>query len=629
MEMIHMVKGLKSVYQWFATLRRRIFLKLILMIAIPNLLLIVVITQLMSAQINNKINEMNDTLFVLEHAASREIRAIFNDVTTLTNQILIEPDVQHVLLSGWQSKMGNEVKEITDDRMMLEEKYSNQNVMRDILSRSRLIWNNIFSLAVLDVNGEIYLNTSENYQIYPEDIKNSELIKFASSPDQYGLAWSVSDVLTKNNDMITIIRKIYGVNQPRDVIGYVIVNLSLNAVRDSFETYNYYDQMIFGMMSASENAWMVYDYKKIQGGVGKLIQNDPEEIDSKLTDVVLNDRTWRMVLKQSNQDYLFVGLDNEFIRKQTEEIRKNLVYGYILFLLIALIVSIRGTKTLSTRLGMLIRGMRKFGQEKWGTRIQLKGNDEIRLIGDQFNVMATQIERLMIDLTEEQRLKQLFELRVLEYQINPHFLYNTLDSIHWLAQENDQSQISEMVGGLSKLFRMILSKGREIITLAEEFEMVRIYVLIQKIRFDERFDFTLSISEEVATLPISKLVMQPLVENAIIHGIRRLRIKGQLRISGYLELDEVVVEIFDNGVGMTEEQLMEQINLLNSEVLAQGIIASTGYGMKNVDSRLKLLYGDNYRMIIQSSRDSGTGTRVQIRIKEKAMKQKQAEIPQS
>lgn len=620
-----MAKWLKYVFQWFATLRRRIFLKLIFMIAIPNLLLIVVISQLMSDQINNKVKEMNDTLFVLEHATSREIRAIFNDVTTLTNQILIEPDVQRILASEWQLKHRNLNKESTDDRIKLEKNYSNQHVMRIILSRSRQIRNNIFSLAVLDVNGQVYLNTSENYQIYPEDLKNSELIKVAASPDQYGLAWSVSDVLTKNNDMITIIRKIYGVNQPKDVIGFVIVNLSLDAVRDSFETYNFYDQMIFGMMSASENAWMVYDNKKIQGGVGKLIQNDPEEIDSKLTDVVLNNRTWKMVLKQSDQDYLFVGLDNEFIRKQTGEIKKNLVYGYILFLLIAIVVSIKGTKTLSTRLGLLLRGMRKFGQEKWGTRIPLKGNDEIRLIGDQFNKMATHIEQLMIDLKEEQRLKQLFELRVLEYQINPHFLYNTLDSIHWLAQENDQSQISEMVGGLSKLFRMILSKGRETITLAEEFEMVRVYVLIQKIRYDERFDFTLSISPNVAMFPIGKLVMQPIVENAIIHGIRRLRIKGQLMISGYLELDEVVVEITDNGVGMTEEQLVEQLDLLNSEVYAEGIIASTGYGMKNVDSRLKMFYGNDYRMIIRSSRDSGKGTTVQIRIKEKAMKQKQTE----
>lgn len=611
----------RYLFQWYTTLNSKIFIKLILIISLPNLLLIAVIAQLMYDQIEQKEAEMNNTLYVLEHATSREIRAIFNDVTTLTNQILIEPDVQRILASAKQSKEDGTAGRRLDENALLQEKYSNQHTMRNLLSRSRLVWNNIFSIAVIDMNGEVYLNTSENYQINPEDLERSKLFKTVISAEQFGLAWSVSDALIKNEDMITIARKIYGVTQPTDVIGYVIVNLSLDAVRSSFETYNYYGQMIFGMINASESAWMVYDNKKIQGGTGQLINQAAGDIASKLTEVYLNDRIWRTVLMQMDrQGYLFVGLDKEFILKETEEIRKKLIYGYVIFLLLALIVSMWATKILSQRLRQLIKAMRKFGQKKWGTRISLKGNDEIRIIGDQFNLMASEIEELMTDLKEQQRLKRLFELRVLEYQINPHFLYNTLDSIHWLAQENEQPKISEMVSGLSKLFRMILSQGRETISLAEEFEMVRVYLQIQKIRFEERFDFTIHLSAEVAQYPIGKLVMQPLVENAIVHGIRRLRKKGLILITGYLEEDEVVVDVSDNGVGMTGEQLKNQLELLNGDVLEEGIIFSSGYGMKNVDSRLKMLYGASYRMLIRSSRDTGEGTSVQFRIKEKSMK---------
>lgn len=114
--------------------------------------------------------------------------------------------------------------------------------------------------------------------------------------------------------------------------------------------------------------------------------------------------------------------------------------------------------------------------------------------------------------------------------------------------------------------------------------------------------------------------MQPLVENAIVHGMRRLRKKGLILITGYLEEDEVVVDVSDNGVGMTVEQLNKQRELLNGDVLEEEIISSSGYGMKNVDSRLKMLYGCSYRMIIRSSGEAGEGTSVQIRIKKQAMK---------
>lgn len=607
--------------RWYTTLNSKIFIKLILIISVPNLLLIAVIAQLMSDQIEQKEAEMNNTLYVLEHAASREIRAIFNDVTTLTNQILIDPDVQRILASAKKTMEEGDAGRLLDENVRLQERYANEHTMRNLLSRSRLVWNNIFSIAIIDMNGEVYLNTSENYRIYPEDLERSELFKTVISAEQSGLAWSVSDALIKNKDMITIARKIYGVTQPTEMIGYVIVNLSLDAVRSSFETYNYYGQMIFGMIHASENGWMVYDNKKIQGGTGPLIDQAAGDIASKLTEVRLNGRIWRTVLmRMDQQDYLFVGLDKEFIHKETKEIRNKLIYGYVIFLFLALIVSLWATKILSQRLRQLIKAMRKFGQNMWGTRISLKGNDEIRIIGDQFNLMASEIEELMTNLKEQQRLKRLFELRVLEYQINPHFLYNTLDSIHWLAQENEQPKISEMVSGLSKLFRMILSQGRETITLAEEFEMVRVYLQIQKIRFEERFDFTLHLADEAAQYTIGKLVMQPLVENAIVHGMRRLRKKGLILITGYLEEDEVVVDVSDNGVGMTVEQLNKQRELLNGDVLEEEIISSSGYGMKNVDSRLKMLYGCSYRMIIRSSGEAGEGTSVQIRIKKQAMK---------
>lgn len=574
-----------------------------------------IIHHLISGQIRSKTDEMNNIVRVLEHATGREIRAIFNNVTTLTNQIMIEPDIQRILLSRMQQENPGSFGNAS-----IDEKYVEQDTIRAILSKYRLVWNDIISIAIVDTQGTVYLSTSENYMISPKDLEQSKLMQEVASPSQSGLAWSVHDILTKRENMITIARKIYGVNRPQSVIGYVLVNMSLNAVRDSFETYNYYDQMIFGMLNNSQGKWMIYDKKKIVGGDGQLLPEPLNGSSGFIHHVELNGRSWRIIWEKMDQkNYLFVGLDEDYIRKETAQIRNNLYLGYAFFLLLAVFISLRGTKTLSQRLGQILKGIRKFGQEQWGTRIELKGNDEIRIIGDQFNVMASHIEGLLHDLKEQQRLKRLFELRVLEYQINPHFLYNTLDSIYWLALENGQTKISDMVSGLSKLFRIILNKGKETITLSEELEMINIYFHIQKIRFEDRFDYSIHLEPDIADYPIAKLVLQPLVENAIVHGIRRLRYRGLIQVACRIEGDEVVLEIADNGVGMSKELVRRQLDLLASDVLEEGIISSTGYGMKNVDSRLKLLYGNDYRMVISSSTTPPTGTVIQIRIRRDAM----------
>jgi two-component system sensor histidine kinase YesM len=611
--------------QGYKTLNRRIFFKLVLLIAVPNMLLVLMINQLMEKQIEQKIEELNNTLLVLEHATNREIGALFNDVTTLTNQILIESEVQRILSASRKAfiEKANLPVGFINEQNTLFETYDNQSVMRDLLSRYRLVRNNIFSIAVIDMNKRIYLNTSENYQIYPEDLNNSVLLKQVSSPDQEGLAWSVNDALTKNADMITIARKIYGTNQPENVVGYVMVNLSLDAVRNSFETYNYFGDMIFGMINKTENTWMIYDNKQISGGYGKLDLDLQNTQGLPLSNTSYNDKKWRTVIRNlAMGDRLFIGLNTQYIDKQSVQFRNNLYFGYAFFLILAIFISLTGAKVLSQRVALIIKGMRQFGQEKWGTRIHLKGKDEIRIIGDTFDTMAARIEELLYDLQEQQRLKRLFELRVLEYQINPHFLYNTLDSIHWMALDNNQPKISEMVNGLSKLFRIILNKGKETNTLQEEFDMVGIYMNIQKIRFEDRFDYEILLSSEVSSYPIGKLVLQPLVENSIIHGIRRLRSKGRITVKGWRMDDDVVIEIADNGVGMDTEQVKKQSMLLNSELMEEGVITSAGYGMKNVDSRLKLMFGDEYGLTISSDGGENEGTVIRIYVKEAAMMEK-------
>ncbi|SDD96345.1 HAMP domain-containing protein [Paenibacillus sp. UNCCL117] len=603
--------------RWYNKMSRMIFTKLLLLLLIPNLLLVFVIQQLTDRQVEQKASEIQDTLLGLGHAVNREISSLFGVVTTLSNQLIIEPEVQRILTYSWREGLAPNANPSADTELRkLQMLYDNQALMQSLLSRYRLVWSNIYSLAIVDTQGNVYLSTAQNYQIYPEDLGASKLLK-ADSDDP--LPWSINDALTKNENMITISRKIYGTTMPQQVIGRVIINLSLREIQDSFDTYNYFGKMVFGLSNASGNGNMIYDGRRFSAEHDEALSF--AEFGERQTDVSYHGTSWHMNVRQlegpfsaDTRNYLFVGLDNAYIREKTKSISDNLIFGYAVFLIVALGISLFGATVMSRRIGHVLKGMRQFGQEKWGTRIAVRGSDEISIMGSTFNSMASRIEHLLSNVAEEQNLKRLFELRVLEYQINPHFLYNTLDTIHWLALDSNRPQISRMVEGLSKLFRIILSKGNEAIALREEFEMVRIYLDIHKIRLEDRFDYEIRLEPEVREHKIGKLVLQPLVENALLHGIRRLRTKGMIMVSGKLDGGEVVLTVADNGVGMPIETLDKQRRLIDSDLWEEEAMKGSGYGMKNVDSRLKLMFGEAYSMRIESG-EGGPGTRVTIRIR--------------
>lgn len=606
---------------WYLKFSRRISYKLMLTMIIPNIIFFFMMNQLMNQQLKQKTQEMDNMLYVLNHAVSREMSGLFSNISSLTNEIMVNPSVQQILTGEYPTLMRGYQHNTLFSEDIYSDKYVNRRTMKEILDHYRILWD-VFSIAVISKENDIYLSSTSavyNYEITALDLENSIVMKEIRERQGPGFAWSVNDALTKNRDTITLVRKIYGINQPQEVIGYMVVNLSLEAVRDSFKTYNYYESMVFGLINESGDRWMVYDGKEILGGNGSLLK----DVQVGFSSINWKGHPWYVSLSITEEgNYVISGLDKGFMEQQLLKFKEKLYLGYIFFLCIAFFISIRGTKSVTDRLNMLEKAIRNFGLKKWKTRIELKGNDEIQTIGNTFNDMASQIEALIENVKKEQRLKRIFELRVLEYQMNPHFLYNTLDSINWLALENNQREISQMVNGLAKLFRIILSKGKEVITLREEFEMIGIYLDIQKIRFEERFEYGIALEPEIADYPIEKLLLQPLVENTIVHGMRGLRTKGNISIRGIYEGEYVVLEVTDNGLGMSDEDVENQLKLLDKDIWQDESISAKGYGMKNVDSRLKLMFGKSYYMTIASNKDMPSGTTVRIHIHKKAMEKR-------
>ncbi|KPL90220.1 hypothetical protein SE18_08205 [Herpetosiphon geysericola] len=236
--------------------------------------------------------------------------------------------------------------------------------------------------------------------------------------------------------------------------------------------------------------------------------------------------------------------------------------------------------------------------------------DEITELGLSFNIMVGKIKELLDAKLEEHENLKKAELRVLQAQINPHFLYNTLDAIIWMAESKRTAQIVELVSALSRFFRITLSKGRDWITVRDEIAHIESYLAIQKIRYRDILDYQIDIPEETRSGEMLKLTLQPLVENALYHGIKNKRNGGTIVVRGrWLADDRLQIEVADNGIGMTPERLAQIRELLaagNLWVAGAMPIVEDGYGISNVNQRIKLYYGPEYGLAIESTYGRGT-----------------------
>ena len=219
--------------------------------------------------------------------------------------------------------------------------------------------------------------------------------------------------------------------------------------------------------------------------------------------------------------------------------------------------------------------------------------------------MVIQIQQLMEQVREEEISLRKTELKALQAQINPHFLYNTLDSIAWMCEEERSSEAVEMVNALARLFRISISRGKELIPLEKEVEHAQSYLKIQNYRYRNQFTYDFHIEEDCLKYLCNKITLQPIIDNAIYHGLDRMVDEGHIDITIRTESeDTILLVVEDNGVGMTEEQCHEILYRENSD--------RVGIGIKNVNDRIRIYFGEKYGLKLFSELDEGT--RVEIRI---------------
>ncbi len=236
------------------------------------------------------------------------------------------------------------------------------------------------------------------------------------------------------------------------------------------------------------------------------------------------------------------------------------------------------------------------------TRVYSGGSYEIRHLGTSIQSMADRIRKLMADIVAEHESKRKTEFDVLQSQINPHFLYNTLDIIVWMIENEQKADAVRVVTALARFFRISLSKGKSIIPVKDELEHVRNYLMIQQMRFKNRFTFTIEAEDQVMDLACLKLMLQPLVENSIYHGMEFMDGDGEIKITVKRDGDDLYMSVEDNGLGMSEEQVGKMLKDTGHVPSKRG----SGIGVKNVNERLLLYFGKEYGLTIESEPDEGT-----------------------
>lgn len=235
-------------------------------------------------------------------------------------------------------------------------------------------------------------------------------------------------------------------------------------------------------------------------------------------------------------------------------------------------------------------------------RSQVRSGVEINMLSDSLNTMIDKINELLRQVTEEQVRLRKAEFELLQSQINPHFLYNTLDAIIWLAESGEEKKVVDMVGSLSEFFRTSLNRGEDMVTIKKELQHVRSYLEIQQMRYQDILRYEIQVPEELYRYLIPKITIQPLVENALYHGIKNKRGFGQIVISGKIETDHFVIQVKDNGIGITEERLTQVNDGIRDKVLTGNDI----YGLYNVNERIRLNFGEKYGLSLESTYGEGT-----------------------
>lgn len=331
--------------------------------------------------------------------------------------------------------------------------------------------------------------------------------------------------------------------------------------------------------------------------------------DENMNRLDLNIRVLTELIQEQIQKYIYVQATN--MEELRQGIRKDVVQSIVMLsglvagiFVVAFFTSGKVISSITKPIQKLCQVAKQAGQGDFQVRVEEAGTYELVVLKESFNRMIEELGKLVEDIRIEQLNLRAAELQLLQEQINPHFLYNTLDTIIWLAESGDIEHVVKMVTSLSDFFRTTLSKGKDFISVEEEKLHIQSYLSIQQFRYRDIMEYEMNFSEEIYDYEMLKLTLQPLVENALYHGIKNKRGMGHIQVWGRKEGENLVFQVRDDGIGMTKERLCEVQQLIQGERPRDQ--EHSGFGLFNINQRIQLYYGSEYGLAVESTYQEGT-----------------------
>jgi two-component system, sensor histidine kinase YesM len=281
---------------------------------------------------------------------------------------------------------------------------------------------------------------------------------------------------------------------------------------------------------------------------------------------------------------------------------------FIIIMIFGIIVAFILPSNMTKPINLLVKSMKKVKTGDFECKIDEIRNDEFGELYAGFNDMVSNLDDLIHELSKQKIVKKDIQLKMMQSQINAHFLYNTLDVIHWIARINKVEDICSLTFALSKYFRISLSEGRDVIRLKDALELITNYMAIHKIKSEKDIHLEINIRHELLELKVLKYIFQPIIENAIQHGIEKTRRDGVLKFSCERVKDNIVFTYEDNGKGI-EPHVLDSIrkDLEESDFIKEG-----NFALKNINNQIKMFYGERYGLMIDSEYDYGTVVKITI-----------------
>jgi len=391
-----------------------------------------------------------------------------------------------------------------------------------------------------------------------------------------------------------------------EVIGYIILEIPRTTVEKTLSSNN--SNLEMNYMIFDDNFYIMYD---------DILKNDSQFFTYDFRYQMLEKDEDLRIVKINGRSYLFCTLSSsanglillaEVPVQMIIENNKYIAFITTLMIIISIIFSgilaLIVTNRITNPIKKVVQAMKKVEKGDLNTKVEIAGNDEIGYMSRRFNVMVENLNELFKTNMEKQERLRIAEIKYLQAQINPHFLYNTLDSIKWLAKLNGVDEISIIVSKLGNLLKNSINSRDDLVTVEDSMYLIDSYLSIQKIRFGDKFEAFIDVDKSIMKCLVPKLVIQPVVENAIIHGIENKMSKGTVRITGTKVNDTIIFEISDDGIGISKEKLKK----LKSSVALEK--TSESIALSNISSRIKLYYGEEYGLEIFSEVEKGTRVRL-------------------